>query len=123
MVLDTSRPAEPSSDSLKYSSGGAVQPAVHRRPVGNIAAQLAAPLVHVADFRAVGRRTAEGRIVHRLFGNGNLEARAEVQHFLLVQLFLLVADVAAFAGLAQPVALDGVGQNQGRPAGGFHRGL
>ena len=46
-------------------------------------------------------------------GDRNSEARAEYAQFVFIQLFLLVSDVLAFAGLAQPIAFDGLGQNDG----------
>ena len=55
-----------------------------------------------------------------LVGNRNLKARPEVLQLLLVELLLLVGDVAALARLAQPVALDGMGQNHGGAVFGFH---
>ena len=48
-----------------------------------------------------------------IIGDGNSEARTEHLQLIVVQLFLLVGDVLAFAGLAQAVALDGFGQNDG----------
>ena len=36
---------------------------------------------------------------------------AEGQQFVLIEFLLLVRDVSTFAGLAQPVALDGARQN------------
>src|ERR1039458_4034898 len=96
MVLETSRPEEPSSDSLKYSSGG------------------------VSMRRAALRRPVKTGIAGGLFRNGDLETRAEMRQLLLVELLLLVGDIAAFASLAQAVALDGVGQDHRGPAGGLH---
>ena len=48
-----------------------------------------------------------------LVGDRDFEAVAEVAQLLFVQLLLLMGDVAAFAGLAQSVALDRAGQNDG----------
>ena len=78
-----------------------------------VAAQLLAPLLHVADFRAVVRGTIEGGVVQFLVRDGNSEARTEHAQLVFVQLFLLVGNVLAFAGFAQSVALDGLGQNDG----------
>ena len=50
--------------------------------------------------------------MRRLFvGNRNAEAAAELDQLLLVELLLLMGDVAAFARLAQPIALDRLGQD------------
>ena len=76
-----------------------------------VAAQLLAAFLHVADFRTVIRGTMERRVVQFLVGDGNPEARAEHAQLVFVQLFLLVSDVLAFTGLAQSIALDGLGQN------------
>ncbi len=46
---------------------------------------------------------------------------AELAQFLLVQFFLLVRDVAAFAGFAQSVTFDGLGQDHRRLALVFDR--
>ena len=79
-----------------------------------VAAELLAALLHVADFRAVVGGTIERRLVQFLVGDGNSEARAEHAQLVFVQLFLLVGDVLAFASFAQSVAFDGLGQNDGR---------
>ena len=42
---------------------------------------------------------------------GNLEAAAKLDQLVLVEFLLLVGDVAAFARLAQAVALDRLGQD------------
>ena len=78
-----------------------------------VAAQLLAAFLHVKDFWTVIGRTIERRVVQFLIGNGNSEARTEDAQLFFIQLFLLVSDVLAFAGLAQSVALDGLGQNDG----------
>ena len=88
-----------------------------RAAAGHETAQRLAVLLQVAHFRAVGRRLVEVGVGRLLVGNGNLEAAAELDQLGLVELLLLVGDVAAFAGLAQPVALDGLGQDdRGRAA-------
>ena len=46
-----------------------------------------------------------------------------MQHFRFIQFFLLMTDIAAFAGFAQAVTLDGMGQNHGGLSDGFHRRL
>ena len=121
MVLETSRPPEPSSDSFKYSSGGASIVAGRHVAAGHVAAQQAAALVQVAISGLSVGRPVERRVARRFVGNRNFEARAEVRDLLLVELLLLVRDVAAFAGFAQAVALDGVGQDQRGLALGLER--
>ena len=80
----------------------------------HIPAQLTPALVQISHFRAVRGRPVERRVVRGFFRNGNLEARTEMRDLRLVELLLLVGDIAAFAGLAQPVPLDGLGQDQRR---------
>ncbi len=53
----------------------------------------------------------------------NSEARAEHAQLVVIQLFLLVGDVLAFAGFAQTVALDGLGQDDGGRALVLDRGF
>ena len=50
-------------------------------------------------------------------GNRNAEARAEHLQLVFVQLFLLVSDVLAFTGFAQPVALNRLGEDDRRAPG------
>ena len=56
-------------------------------------------------------------------GNRNVEALAEVDHFVFVELLLLMRDVAAFAGFAESIAFDGFGQDDGGRAFVFHGAL
>jgi hypothetical protein len=49
-----------------------------------------------------------------------MEAVAEFPQRLLPHLLLLVGEVLSLAGLAHAVALDGLGQDHGRPAGMPH---
>ena len=81
------------------------------------AAQRFPPLADVAHLGTVVGRPIERSGVDRLFGDRDVEAAAEVQHLVFVQLLLLMRDVAAFAGFAQAVALDGLGQDHGGRSG------
>src|SRR5581483_5077678 len=63
--------------------------------------------------RAVVRWTVERSIVQFLIGNGNAETRAEHAKLFVIELLLLVGDVLALARLAQSIALDGLGKNDG----------
>jgi hypothetical protein len=83
-------------------------------PHRHVTAQLLAAFLHVFDFRAVVGRAIERRIVQFVVRNRNAEARAENLQLVVVQLFLLVRDVLAFARFAESVALDGLGQNDRR---------
>ncbi len=46
-------------------------------------------------------------------GDGDSETRAEHAQLIVIQLFLLVGDVLAFAGFPQTVTLDGLGEDDG----------
>src|SRR3990170_2222550 len=59
-------------------------------------------------------RTEERRVGHAFVRDGNPEAVPEEPQVRLVHLLLLVGDVLAFTGLAEAVALDGPGQDDGR---------
>src|SRR5271169_5359400 len=89
----------------------------------HVAAQLFAALLHVLDFRAVIGGAIEGSVVQFAVGNRNAEARAEDLQLIVIQLFLLVRDVLAFARLAESVALDGLGENDGWRSGMVNRSL
>ena len=73
--------------------------------------------------RTVRRRAEERRLGDFLVADRHAEPRAKLAQFLFVQLLLLVGDVAAFAGFAQAVTLDGLGQDHRRLALVFHGGL
>ena len=79
----------------------------------HVAAQLFPALLHVFDFRAVIGGPIERRVVKLAVGDRNAEARAENLQLLVIQLFLLVGDVLAFARFAESIALDGFGKNNG----------
>src|SRR5208282_355171 len=80
-------------------------------------------LLHVLDFRAVVSGAIEGRIVQLAVWNRNAEARAKDLQLIVIQLFLLVRDVLAFARFAESVALDGLGENDGGRPGVLDRSL
>jgi len=73
---------------------------------GQVAAQEAPPFVEVAHLGAIGRRPVEGSVARGFVGDGDFEARAEVGDLGLVELFLLVGNVAALAGFAEAVVND-----------------
>src|SRR5690606_25352872 len=84
-------------------------------PLGKIAPQRLAAGLEVLDLLAVLGRTVEGSLRDLLVGDGDAEAGAEVLELVVVELLLLVSDVATFARLAEAVAFDGFRQD--------HRGL
>ena len=61
MVLETSRPAEPSSDSLKYSSAGAPMAAVGWGRWGMVPGAVAV-LGQICRLRAVGGWAVKGGV-------------------------------------------------------------
>jgi hypothetical protein len=62
-------------------------------------------------FGAFRKRTEEGCLSDFFVADRNAEPSAELAQFFFVQFFLLMRDVAAFAGFAQAVAFDGLGQD------------
>ena len=80
----------------------------------HVSAELLAARLHVLDLGAVVSGAVERRLVQFVVGNRNSEARAEHLQLVFVQLLLLVGDVLAFARLAKAVALDRLGENDGR---------
>ena len=83
-------------------------------PHRHVTAQLLAAFLHVFDFRTVVGRPIKRSIVQLAIRNRNTKPRAENLQLIVVQLFLLVRDVLAFARFAESVALDGLGQNDRR---------
>ena len=90
---------------------------------GQKAAERLAPFEQILRLRAVRRRTVKRRFGNDVVADGNVEPRAEFAQLLLVHLFLLMRNVAAFAGFAEAVAFHRLGQNHRRPALVLHRGL
>ena len=72
-------------------------------------------------FRAVERRAVKGRLDDFFIGQWNVEAAAKLAQLFFVHLFLLMRDIAAFAGFAQAVAFDRLRENDRRRAFVFHR--
>ena len=87
-----------------------------RAPRRHRPAERLAPLAEIHHLRAVVRRHVERRLGHALVGDRNAEPRAELAQLLLVELLLVVRDVAAFAAFAQAVAFDRLGEDHGRLA-------
>ena len=77
----------------------------------------------ILHLRRIGGGAVERGLVDVFVGDGHAEAGAKVPQFLLVHFLLLVGDVASFAGFAESVALDGLGQNHRRGALVADRGL
>ena len=121
MVVETSRPSVPLWNSSKCESGTDFSAAARTLRCRHVSAELLAARLHVFDFGAVVGRAVERRLVQFVVGNRNSEARAEHLQLVFVQLFLLVRDVLAFARFAQSVALDRLGQDDGRCAGVIDR--
>ena len=117
IVVETARPSLPAKNSAKAShSGGFSLHRGARRPGTTRRAPRAAPAGTASPgCPPAGGRTAACAACSSVIGN--VEARAELTQLLLVELLLLVRDVAALARLAQAVALDRLGQDdRGRAA-------
>ena len=81
------------------------------RAAGNAAAERFASLAKVFHFGAVFRRLVERGGGHIIVRDRNAKPRAEFVEFLFVQFFVVVGDVAAFAGFTEAIALDRFGKN------------
>ncbi|MCG3129310.1 MAG: hypothetical protein FLDDKLPJ_00036 [Phycisphaerae bacterium] len=96
-------------------------------PPGLKTSQRRPPLLQVADLLAVFRRFVKRHLRQLVVRDRNVEAIAELAQLLLIELLLLVRDVAAFTRFAQSVTLDRLGEDDGRLSlvfdGGSVRGV
>ena len=100
--------------------------AVHRHrhaARGQQTAQGPPALPQILHLLTVLGRPVEGHLGDLVIRDGDAETAAEMAQLLLVELLLLVGDVAPLASLPQAVALDGFGQNHGGGALVGHRGV
>ena len=89
------------------------------RTARNVSAQLLAAFLEILYFRTVLSGLVEWSLLYFVVGDRNAETRSESEQFIFVHFFLLVGDVAAFAGLTHAVALDGLCQDHRGAAGVF----
>ena len=108
---------------LEYRLRRRVERGCHVAARGNVPAQRLAARAQILRVFAVVGGFVERRLRDVFVGNGNPELVAERTQLVFVELLLLVRDVLALAALAQPVALDGPGQNHGRQSLVVDRGL
>src|SRR6202042_1859815 len=80
------------------------------------AAERLAARQQVFLLRAARRQLEERHFGEFVVGERNLEAVAERLQRVVADLLRLVGDHLTFAGLAHAVALDGLGENDGRLA-------
>ena len=124
IVVETARPFEPASHSLKYSSGGALKSSFGTARVGMIAAQRLAPLLQVRDLRRVlVRADRASPCLRRLFGNRNVEALHEMRRARRRSASSPGGWRCAPAPLPSAIALHGLGQDHRRAALVLHRAL
>src|ERR1700679_14593 len=109
MVVEISRPWVPSSSALKVSSGG-------NRSCG-------AALLEIFHLLAFRRGFSERETRDLLVRDRNVEPVADRSQIFLAELFLLVCDVQAFRGLAEPETLHGFREDHGGSALVGDRGL
>ena len=114
---------------------GALEEAVEGRERGNlqrqrlapprrqVAAQLHAPRAHVLEFLAALGELHQRDFFQLVVRHRDLEAVAEAPDRLERHLLLLVRDVLRLARLAHPVALDGLGEDDGRLPLVVHRAV
>ena len=84
--------------------------------LGDGAAEGLAAVPQVGHLGGVAARGIERQLGDLVVRQGDAEAVPERAQLVLVQLLLLVGDVAALAALAEPVALDGAGEDDGGAA-------
>ncbi len=122
IVVDISLPSplltslSRASSRTRRASGTLHRCGASRCATGHRTAQRLAALAQVLHLRAVFGRPVERCLGHLLVGDRDAEPRAELAQLLLVELLLVVGDVAAFAPFAQAVALDRLGEDDGRLA-------
>ena len=92
-----------------------------RRALRQEATQLGTALEHVAHLVAVLRRLAKRQLGNVLIAHRNVEAIAQFAQRLIAELFLLVGHHLPFGRLAEPEALDRLGQDYGGPPACLHR--
>ena len=94
---------------------------------GHQAAQSLPPFTQILQLRRIFGRAVERRFFKIFVGNGHAETGTESAKLVLVQLLLLVRNIASLARFAQTVAFDGLGENYcWRPLvlhGGLVRGV
>ena len=71
------------------------------------------PLIHILLISGVSSGGLTNSNIVKSLREIQVEALGEISELLFVQFFLLVRDVLAFARLAQPIAFDGLGKNDG----------
>src|ERR1700724_1714137 len=82
-------------------------------PGRQMSAKRGAMFGEVLHFRRTLGEAYEGHVLQLLVRNRNREPVAELPKRLLVHLLGLMRDHLAFAGFAHPVALDGLGEDDG----------
>ena len=116
IVVDALRPSVPPWNSSKSSDRDLRERLAARFPARHVAAERRAAFLEVFDLGAVVGGAIERRLGDFAVGDRNREAAAEGAQLLFVHLLLLMGDVLAFAGLAETVALDRAGEDDGRAA-------
>ncbi len=84
--------------------------------LGDVAAERLAARAQILDFDAVFGGAIKGHFDAVLVVQGNAETRAKFLELFLVQLFLLMGDVLAFAGFAEAVTFNSARENNSRTA-------
>ena len=81
-----------------------------------VAAEVHARLAHVFQFLRAFFELDVRNMLELIVGNRNVEAITQLADGIHRHLLLLVGDVHRFAGFAHAIALDGLGENDGRLA-------
>ena len=115
-MVETVRPSVPLANSSNRSPNSHLSGAALDLPRRQVAAQRLAALAHVGDLGARLGRPVERHLLDLVVRDRDAEAGPERPDLLFVHLLLLVGDVLALAALAEAVALDRAGEDDGRLA-------
>ncbi len=117
MVVEISRPSAVAlSSASKVESGGTASGALVAAARRQIAAEGRAPRAQILHLLAVLGEAQERELVQVLVGHRNFEAVAEAAQRVVAELLGLVGDHLPLARRAHAVALDGLGEDDGRLA-------
>ena len=99
---------------------GNLEPRGIERTGRHVAPERLAPFPQILHLRRILGGPVERRLGDLVVGDRDPETGAEGPQFVLVELLLLVGDVAPLANLAQAVALDCLGEDHRRLASAGH---
>ena len=117
IVVEISRPSPVACNSAsKVLSGGNFERRDRAAAGGKRSAERGAALLQIFSLRSALRQFEERHVVQLFVGQRDVEAVAERLQGVLADLLGLMGDHLPFAGFAHAVALDGLGEDDGRLA-------